>query len=64
MTIQEMLKKLTQLGFSQNGIAERVGTTQPTIYRATQGANIRYETGKAIERMYLQEIDASSQSAA
>lgn len=49
MTIQEMLQKLVDLGFSQRAIAERVGTTQPTIYRATKGAAVRYEVGKAIE---------------
>lgn len=49
MTIQQMLQQLIDLGFSQRAIAERVGTTQPTIYRATRGAAVRYEVGKAIE---------------
>ena len=52
MTIQEMLRDLIALGFSQRAIADKVGTTQPTIYRATQGAAIRYEIGKAIELLY------------
>lgn len=52
MTIQEMLKKLIELGFSQRAIADRVGVTQPTIYRATKGAAVRYEVGKAIELFY------------
>lgn len=52
MTIQEMLQKLTDLGFSQRAIADRVGVTQPTIYRATKGAAVRYEVGKAIELFY------------
>lgn len=52
MTIQEMLQKLIQLGFSQRAIADRVGVTQPTIYRATKGAAVRYEVGKAIELFY------------
>lgn len=52
MTIQEMLQKLIVLGFSQRAIADRVGVTQPTIYRATKGAAVRYEVGKAIELFY------------
>ena len=52
MTIQEMLQKLIELGFSQRAIADRVGVTQPTIYRATKGAAVRYEIGKAIELFY------------
>ncbi len=52
MTIQEMLQKLIDLGFSQRAIADRVGVTQPTIYRATKGAAVRYEVGKAIELFY------------
>ncbi|RRV72516.1 helix-turn-helix domain-containing protein [Pseudomonas sp. p99-361] len=52
MNIQEMLQKLIELGFSQRAIADRVGVTQPTIYRATKGAAVRYEVGKAIELFY------------
>lgn len=56
MTIQEMLQQLVDLGFSQRAIAERVGTTQPTIYRATKGASVRYEVGKAIELFCEEQI--------
>lgn len=56
MTIQEMLQKLIGLGFSQRAIAERVGVSQPTIYRATKGAAIRYEVGKAIELFYEEQM--------
>lgn len=56
MSIQEMLQKLIERGFSQRAIAERVGVTQPTIYRATKGAAIRYEAGKAIERFYEEQM--------
>jgi transcriptional regulator with XRE-family HTH domain len=52
MTIQEMLAELLEAGLSQRVIAERVGTTQPTINRAAKGADVRYVTGKAIERLY------------
>lgn len=52
MTIQEMLADLKALGFSQREIADAVGTTQPTIHRATKGAGVIYETGKAIEVMH------------
>ncbi|MGA5587144.1 hypothetical protein ACPCHW_12810 [Pseudomonas siliginis] len=64
MTIQKMLKVLLGLGFSQRAIADEVGTTQPTIYRATKGADVRYETGKAIERFYEQEKDGAGRKRA
>lgn len=57
MTIQEMLQKLIEQGFSQRAIAKRVGVTQPTIYRATQGAAVRYEVGKAIELFYEEQMN-------
>ena len=60
MTIQEMLAELLQSGLSQRVIAERVGTTQPTINRAAKGADVRYVTGKAIESLYTQERKAAS----
>ena len=56
MTIQEMLQRLIDLGFSQRAIADRVGVTQPTIYRATKGAAVRYEVGKAIELFYEEQL--------
>ena len=55
MTIQEMLAVLLRSGLSQRVIAERVGTTQPTINRAAKGADVRYVTGKAIELLYTEE---------
>ena len=59
MTIQEMLAYLAVLGFSQKAIADKVGSTQPTIHRASKGAGISYETGKAIEGLYLREREAA-----
>jgi len=64
MTIQKMLNVLLGLGFSQRAIADKVGTTQPTIYRASKGADVRYETGKAIERFYEQEKDSVERKSA
>ena len=64
MTIQQMLAELLGKGFSQRAIADHVGTTQPTIYRATKGADIRYETGKAIERMYSEQQNAVAERSA
>nr|WP_314494124.1 helix-turn-helix domain-containing protein [uncultured Pseudomonas sp.] len=61
MTIQEMLKTLTDLGFSQRAIADRVGVTQPTIYRATRGAALRYEVGKAIELFCEQQLKVAEE---
>lgn len=62
MTIQEMLQKLIDLGFSQRAIADRVGVTQPTIYRATKGAAVRYEVGKAIELFYEEQKKVAESS--
>ncbi|MFT8231347.1 MULTISPECIES: helix-turn-helix domain-containing protein [Pseudomonas] len=59
MSIQEMLRQLIERGFSQRAIAKRVGVTQPTIYRATQGAAVRYEIGKAIELFYEEQVNGS-----
>ncbi|MCU9947527.1 helix-turn-helix domain-containing protein [Pseudomonas sp. PDM13] len=56
MTIQMMLSALFAKGLSQKAVAERVGTTQPTIHRAAKGSGIGYETGKAIEDLYKQEV--------
>lgn len=56
MTVQEMLADLSARGISQKAIADRCGTTQPTIHRAAKGAGIRYETGKAIEALYQEEL--------
>lgn len=47
-----MLADLAGWGFSQAAIARQTGTTQPTIHRASRGAGIGYETGKAIEAMH------------
>ena len=59
MTIQEMLTYLVGRGFSQKAIADEVGSTQPTIHRASKGAGISYDTGKAIESLYLREKEAA-----
>ena len=64
MTIQQMLAYLAGRGFSQKAIADKVGSTQPTIHRASKGAGISYETGKAIESLYLLEKTADLKSAA
>jgi transcriptional regulator with XRE-family HTH domain len=59
MSIQEMLRALVERGFSQRAIADRVGVTQPTIFRATKGAAVRYEVGKAIELFYVEQIEGA-----
>lgn len=64
MTIQEMLTYLAGRGFSQKAIADKVGSTQPTIHRASKGAGISYETGKAIESLYLLEKEAADRNSA
>jgi len=61
MTVQLMVSKLIELGFSQRAIADRVGVSQPTIYRATKGAAVRYEAGKAIELFYEEQVNGVAQ---
>lgn len=56
MTVKNMIEELMELGYSQGSIADAVGTTQPTIHRALNGADIRYTTGKAIESLYAQRV--------
>lgn len=61
MTIQQMIEALIARGWTQQSIADAVVTTQPTIHRAAKGASVRYETGKAIERLYeraVSEVDS------
>jgi predicted transcriptional regulator len=61
MTVQMMVLKLIELGFSQRAIADRVGVSQPTIYRATKGAAVRYEAGKAIELFCEEQVNGAAQ---
>lgn len=64
MTIQEMIQQLAGYGFSQQAIADAVGTTQPTIFRASKGGGLRYETGKAIEELCRKERNRRARRAA
>lgn len=56
MTISQMLEALVKTGMSQQEIADQVGTSQPTIYRALKGSGIRYEVGKSIEALYARVV--------
>jgi hypothetical protein len=42
-------------GYSEDGIAKLVGTSQPTIHRIKCGSGTTYEIGKRIERLYFTE---------
>ncbi len=55
MDIPDMLGKLAEAGLSQQAIADKVGTKQPTIHRALKGADIRYRVGKRIEQFFWEE---------
>lgn len=52
MQLKDMVSVLLDSGFSQASLAQACGTTQPTIWRAARGVDIRYSTGKEIERLY------------
>ena len=64
MTVQEMLKELSEAGFSQAQVATKVGTSQPTIWRATKGSEVGYELGKAIEALHKKVTKAQRRKAA
>ena len=63
MTVQEMLNRLFQLGLSQTDVAEKCGTTQATISRATSGTMVGYSTGKAIELLLADREEAAKNTA-
>ncbi|AYG07732.1 MULTISPECIES: helix-turn-helix domain-containing protein [unclassified Pseudomonas] len=63
MTVQEMLNRLFQLGLSQTEVAEKCGTTQATISRATSGTMVGYSTGKAIELLLADREEAAKNTA-
>ncbi|MBL4835758.1 MAG: helix-turn-helix domain-containing protein [Pseudomonas sp.] len=62
MQISEMLKAIADTGMSQAKIAEAIGVSQPTVYRAMNGGPMRYEPGKQVEALYAQVIQDQSGS--
>lgn len=52
MQLRDMIQALIDAGMSQAEIAKEAGTSQPTIYRALNGADMRYSAGRTIERLY------------
>lgn len=53
MNLQEMVRHLLNSGYSQGGLAREIGVAQPTIFRALNGADVRFSTGQKIEQIYL-----------
>ncbi len=54
-----MLTALINAGMTQQGIAEEIGVTQPTVFRALKGAELRYCSGKKLETLYLARVPAT-----
>lgn len=52
--ITEMLGALIEAGMTQQAIADEIGVTQSTVFRALNGTELRYCSGKALERLYLE----------
>ena len=51
--IKDMLSSIAATGLTQSEIAERIGVSQPTVYRAMRsGSDVGYEVGKKIEKLY------------
>lgn len=52
-----MIGELLAGGMTEQSIATAVDTSQPTIHRAKNGSNCKYEIGKKIELLYLSHIN-------
>jgi len=55
-SITEMMKALLSAGMTQQSIAEAIGVTQPTVFRALNGAELRYCVGKELEQLYAEKV--------
>lgn len=51
-----MLASLIDAGMTQQAIADEIGVTQSTVFRALNGTELRYCSGKALERLYLARV--------
>ena len=51
MTPAEAVQLLIARGWSEARIGKEVGTSQPTIHRIKNGANVRFDTGLAVIRI-------------
>lgn len=56
MQISEMLKAIAATGMSQAKIADAIGVSQPTVYRALNGGPMQYEPGKRVEALYSDRV--------
>ena len=56
-----MLTALIDAGMTQAAIAEAIGVTQPTVFRALNGAELRYCSGKELEKLFLAKAAAADQ---
>lgn len=50
----QMVAEILATGISESLLADRCGVKQPTINRIKNGSATSYETGKAIETVYLE----------
>jgi len=57
-----MIGDLLAAGMTEQSIATAVDTSQPTIHRAKNGSNCKYEIGKRIELLYLDRIGTANNS--
>jgi len=56
--IKDMLSSIAATGLTQSEIAERIGVSQPTVYRAMKaGSDVGYEVGKKIEILYSESVE-------
>ncbi|MGJ8524148.1 hypothetical protein R84981_002867 [Carnimonas sp. R-84981] len=52
MTLTEMVNDLLERGHSTQSIAEACGVSQPLVWRLKSGKDVRYKSGKKVERFY------------
>lgn len=56
--LKTMILALIDRGFSEQGLAERVGSSQPTIHRIRHGHQPRKATEIALKKFYRQQLGA------
>lgn len=62
-SVQEMIKDLLDVGYTQTSLAEAVDFDQSTISRVVRGKQktFAYDLGKAIEMLHKTEIEQQPQ---
>lgn len=60
MTPSLAISRLLDAGWTETGLAEAVGSTQPTINRIKHGASPLYEVGAALVELARRELEPAT----